>query len=52
MCQLTSLLIEHFDLNVHDICTVSMCNEKLRKDLVKGTDYTTDDLRSIKTDRF
>ena len=27
--------------NVHDSCTVSMCNVKMRKDLIKGTNYTT-----------
>ena len=26
-------------LNVHDTCTVSVCNEKLRNDLIKGTGH-------------
>ena len=43
--------ILHF-LNVCDTCTVSVCNEKLRNDLIKGTDYTTDYLGSIKNDGF
>ena len=29
-------------LNVHDTCTISVCNEKLRNDLIKGTDDTPD----------
>ena len=33
--------ILHF-LNVHDTCTASVCNEKLRNDLIKGTDYIPD----------
>ena len=43
--------ILHF-LNMHDTCTASVCNEKLRNDLIKGTDYTTDFLGLIKNDRF
>ena len=43
--------ILHF-LNVRDRCTVSVCNEKLRNDLIKGRDYTTDHLGSIKNDGF
>ena len=43
--------ILHF-LNVHDSCTVSVCNEKLRDDLIKGTYYTPDYLGSIKNDGF
>ena len=43
--------ILHF-LNVHDTCTVSVCNEKLRNDLIKGTDYTPDYLGSTKNDGF
>ena len=39
-------------LNVHDSCTVRVCNEKLRNDLIKGTDYTPDYLGSIKNDGF
>ena len=38
--------ILHF-LNVHDSCTLSVCDEKLRNDLIKGTDYTPDYLGSI-----
>ena len=41
----------HF-LNVHDTCTASVCNEKLRSDLIKGTDYTPDYLGSTKNDGF
>ena len=41
----------HF-LNAHDSCTVSMFNEKLRDDLIKDTNNTTDNLRSIKNHRF
>ena len=41
--------ILHF-LNVHDSCTLSVCDEKLRNDLIKGTDYTPDYLGSIKND--
>ena len=43
--------ILHF-LNVHDSCTLSVCDEKLRNDLIKGTDYTPDYLGSIKNDGF
>ena len=43
--------ILHF-LNVHDTCTVSVCNEKLRNDLIKGTDYIPDYLGSTKNDGF
>ena len=43
--------ILHF-LNVHDTCTVSVCDEKLRNDLIKGTDYTPDLLGSTKNDGF
>ena len=43
--------ILHF-LNLRDSCTVSVCNEKLRNDLIQGTDYTTDHLGSIKNDGF
>ena len=39
-------------LNVHDTCTICVCNEKLRNDLIKGTDYTPDYLGSIKNDGF
>ena len=39
-------------LNVHDSCIVSVCNEKLRNDFIKGTDYTPDYLGSIKNDGF
>ena len=39
-------------LNVHDTCTVSVCNEKLRNYLIKGTDYTPDFLGSTKNDGF
>ena len=39
-------------LNLHDTCTVSVCNEKLRNDLIKGTDDTPDYLGSIKNDGF
>ena len=37
---------------MHDSCTVSMWNEKLRNDLMKGTDNTTDYLGSIRNDGF
>ena len=37
---------------MHDSCIVSVCNEKLRNDLIKGTDYTPDYLGSIKNDGF
>ena len=43
--------ILHF-LNVHDTCTASVCNETLRSDLIKGTDYTPDYLGSTKNDGF
>ena len=43
--------ILHF-LNVHDTCTASVCNEELRSDLIKGTDYTPDYLGSTKNDGF
>ena len=43
--------ILHF-LNVHDTCTICVCNEKLRNDLIKGTDYTADYLGSTKNDGF
>ena len=43
--------ILHF-LYVQDSCTVRVCNEKLRNDLIKGTDYTPDYLGSIKNDGF
>ena len=43
--------ILHF-LYVQDSCTVRVCNEKLRNDLIKGTDYTPDYLSSIKNDAF
>ena len=43
--------ILHF-LYMHDSCTVRVCNEKLRNDLIKGTDYTPDYLGSIKNDGF
>ena len=43
--------ILHF-LNVHDSCTLSVYGEKLRNDLIKGTDYTPDYLGSIKNDGF
>ena len=43
--------ILHF-LNVHDSCTVSVCNEKLRDDLIKGTYYTPNYLGSIKNDGY
>ena len=37
---------------MHDTCTVSVCNEKLRNDLIKGADDTPDYLVSIKNDGF
>ena len=43
--------ILHF-LNVHDTCTVSVCNEKLRNDLIKGINYTPDYLGQTKNDGF
>ena len=43
--------ILHF-LNLHDSCTVRVCNEKLRNGLIKGTDYTPDYLGWIKKDGF
>ena len=43
--------ILHF-LNVHDSCTLSVCDQKLRNNLIKGTDYTPDYLSSIKNDGF
>ena len=43
--------ILHF-LNVHDTCTICVCSEKLRNDLIKGTDYTPDYLGSTKNDGF
>ena len=43
--------ILHF-LIVHDSWTLSVCDEKLRNDLIKGTDYTPDYLTSIKNDAF
>ena len=39
-------------LNLHDSCTVIVCNENLRNDLVKITDYTPDYLGSPKNDGF
>ena len=45
------MTILHF-LNVRDSCTLSVCNETLRNDLIKGTDYTPDYLASIKNDGF
>ena len=44
-------MILHF-LNVRDTCTVSVRNEKLQNDLIKGTDYTLDYLGSTKNDGF
>ena len=38
--------------NVHDSCTLSVCDKKLRNDLIKGTDYTPDYLGSIKNGGF
>ena len=43
--------ILHF-LNVHDSCTLSVCDQKLWNNLIKGTDYTPDFLGSIKNDGF